>query len=219
LEGIMKLETRAFQVELRASDDGHKIIGHAAVFNKWSQDLGGFREKILPGAFTRAIDGSDVRALWNHDSNIVLGRTKSGTLKLEEDGKGLKVEITPPSWAEGYMETIKRGDVSEMSFAFTVAVDEWDEKQHERTIKEFDELFDVSPVTYPAYPQTDVKMRMDDRDKTEILESIGRYFEKPKELDSQSTVPDGAGCVGSLDVLRRKKQEVANSIKKSYGGK
>lgn len=163
---IMKVEKRAYPVELRVAEDEHKIIGHAAIFNKWSEDLGGFKERIQPGAFLSALESSDVRALWNHDPNIVLGRTKSGTLTLEEDSKGLKVEIVPPSWASGYMETIKRGDVSEMSFAFVVAEggDEWEENK--RTIKEFRQILDVCPCTYPAYPQTDLKIRS-------LLEQIG----------------------------------------------
>lgn len=155
------VEKRSFQVELRASEDGNKIVGRAAVFNKWSEDLGGFREQILPGAFANALKKSDVKALWNHDSNIVLGRSKAGTLKLEEDDKGLNIEIDPPSWAGGYIETIKRGDVTEMSFAFIVAKggDEWNDEHNKRTITEYEEIMDVSPVTYPAYPQTSVKVR------------------------------------------------------------
>jgi HK97 family phage prohead protease len=165
----MEVEKRSFPVELnveKRGNEGEKIRGHAAVFDKWSEDLGGFREQIKPGAFTKALKASDVKALWNHDSNIVLGRTKSGTLKLEEDDKGLSVEITPPSWANGYMETIKRGDVSEMSFAFIVGKDEWNDDGNQRTITEYDELLDVSPVTYPAYPQTSVKIRS-------LIEKVG----------------------------------------------
>ena len=203
----MKIEKRAFPAELRVEgEEKRKIIGHAVVFNKLSEDLGGFREKVLPGAFTNALKDSDVRALWNHDSNIVLGRTKAGTLKLEEDDKGLKVEIDPPSWAEGYMETITRGDVSEMSFAFTVATEEWDDKKKERTIKEVNKLFDVSPVAYPAYPQTSVKVRMDDIDKNDIIEGVGRYLhpDQSEKLDSQGADSDGSGRVGNLDILRKR---------------
>lgn len=206
--GTAPVETRAFPVEMRVAEDGQKITGHAAVFNKLSEDLGGFREQILPGAFTKALKRSDVRALWNHDANIVLGRTKAGTLRLEEDDKGLRVEIDPPSWASGYMETIKRGDVNEMSFAFTVAEDEIDGEKNIRSIREFDRIYDVSPVTYPAYPQTSVKVRMDEADKAEIVDKIGSYFSKPDEPDIQGSGPDGAGSVDSVE-LKRQRLELA----------
>jgi len=156
-------EKRSYEVEMRVEDgDEPKIRGHAAVFNKLSVPLTGFREKVSPGAFLESIENSDIRALWNHNPDYVLGRNKSGTLNLEEDKKGLAIEITPPDtqWARDLMETIKRGDVDQMSFAFQVKKDSWDEtgKESVRTLEEV-ELFDVSPVTYPAYPQTDVKVR------------------------------------------------------------
>jgi len=156
-------EERAYKVEMRVEDgDEPKITGHAAVFSKLSVDLMGFREKVAPGAFAGSIEKSDIRALWNHNPDYVLGRNKSGTLHLEEDKKGLAIEISPPDtqWARDLMETIKRGDVDQMSFAFQVVKDSWDEsgKEKIRTLEEV-ELFDVSPVTYPAYPQTDVKVR------------------------------------------------------------
>jgi HK97 family phage prohead protease len=156
-------EERSYQVEMRVEDgDKPKIRGHAAVFDKLSVPLMGFREKVSPGAFSKSIKKSDIRALWNHNPDYVLGRNKSGTLTLEEDNKGLAIEISPPDtqWARDLMETIRRGDVDQMSFAFQVAKDSWDEsgKESVRTLEEVD-LFDVSPVTYPAYPQTDVKVR------------------------------------------------------------
>jgi len=162
-EENMEREERSYKVEMRVEGgDEPKIRGHAAVFNKLSVDLMGFKEKVAPGAFIQSIENSDIRALWNHNPDYVLGRNKSGTLSLEEDKKGLAIEISPPDtqWARDLMETIKRGDVDQMSFAFQVKKDSWDEtgKESVRTLEEV-ELFDVSPVTYPAYPQTDVKVR------------------------------------------------------------
>ncbi len=161
-EGI---ERRAFPfMEIRVdSGEQPKIVGHAAVFDKLSVNLGGFREKIAPGAFANAIKKNDIRALWNHDPNFVLGRNKSKTLTLAEDEKGLAIEIVPPDaqWAKDLMETIRRGDVDQMSFGFRVIKDTWEfieGKDSIRTLQEV-ELFDVSPVTFPAYPQTDVKVR------------------------------------------------------------
>jgi HK97 family phage prohead protease len=151
--------------ELRADTDEDgvtKLTGYAAVFNKLSEPLGGFREKIAPGAFKNSIKDGDVRALWNHDTNLVLGRTTSGTLALKEDKKGLHVEIEPPNTRAGQdaVESIKRGDVNQMSFGFITISDEWNVHKEEniRTLIEVD-LFDVSPVTFPAYPQTKISAR------------------------------------------------------------
>lgn len=155
----MDREIRAIQAEFRIQqkeNEPTKIIGYAARFNELSEEMWGMREKIAPGAFTEAIGKSDVRALWNHDPNYVLGRTKNGTLQIREDEHGLFYEVTPPDaqWARDLVESIKRGDVDQSSFAFTVDVEQWDESSEPsiRTIVKVRELFDVSPVTYPAYP-------------------------------------------------------------------
>lgn len=171
-------ERRCFQVEelrVESKDDRPVIRGYAAVFNSLSENLRGFREIVKPGAFTKTIeDGSDVRALWNHDVNYVLGRTKSNTLRLEQDSRGLRVEIDPPDtqWAKDHIESIRRGDVSQMSFGFRVMKDSWsraDPESEDRKIpiRELIEvsLFDVSPVTYPAYPETTVDIRSTLREK------------------------------------------------------
>ena len=153
------MEIRTIQSEFRVkSEDGKaQISGYAAVFNELSDDLGGFREKIQPGAFSEAIVNDDVRALWNHDSNYVLGRNKAGTLKLSEDEHGLHyvVDLPDTQWAKDLSESIKRGDVTQSSFGFMVDSDEWS-KQDGETVRTLTKvtLFDVSPVTYPAYPQT-----------------------------------------------------------------
>ncbi len=162
------IEQRVFQLnEFRvgAGDDGKpKIIGHAAVFNSLSEDLGGFREKIAPGAFRKTIREADIRALINHDSNLVLGRNKSGTLKLKEDADGLYIENDPPdtTYANDLLVVMERGDVNQMSFMFQVIKDQWDEdlekKEYTRTLIEV-KLYDVSVVTFPAYPATDASVR------------------------------------------------------------
>ena len=166
-----KKDERGFEFELReATDDAPAmLIGYAARFNTWSEDLGYFKERIRPGAFKKALMSSDVRALYNHDSNqLPLGRTPK-TLRLAEDTKGLKVEIDLPETrsAEDLMTSIKRGDISQMSFGFTVAEDGdvWIEKDGEtkRTINEVKELFDVSPVVYPAYKATKIAVRTSEK--------------------------------------------------------
>ena len=133
-------------------------MGYAARFNELSEVMWGFREKISPGAFIDALKTSDVRALWNHDPNHVLGRAKAGTLKVWEDEVGLRYEVVPPDaqWAQDLLRSMERGDVDQSSFAFTVAKDEWndDEEMPVRTIVKVERLYDVSPVTYPAYPST-----------------------------------------------------------------
>lgn len=139
------------------------IHGVAAVVESLSEELWGFREKIAPGAFDAALGRSDVRGLFNHDPNMILGREKAGTMRLWVDTSGLRYEIPelPESRAD-VAEAIQRGDVDGNSFAFTVERDEWeyhDDGRATRTILEFGELFDVGPVTYPAYPATKVSAR------------------------------------------------------------
>jgi uncharacterized protein len=167
----MKIERRWFQSpNLRLDGKGAesekdiKIRGHAAIFNELSVDLGGFREKIDPGAFAKSILEDDVRALWNHNADMVLGRNTSGTLKLTEDERGLAIEIDPPDTQLGrdVMCLMQRGDVTQMSFGFTVPEggERWEMMGGVaiRTLTAVN-LFDVSPVTYPAYEGTDVAAR------------------------------------------------------------
>lgn len=141
------------------------IEGYASVFDSWSEELGGnspFREKVVKGAFEETIQIDDIRALFNHDPNYVLGRNKAGTLTLEEDEKGLKVRIVPPdtTWAKDLLVSIKRGDITQMSFGFTVILDRWSYEDN-IDVRELlkVKLFDVSPVTFPAYAQTECGIR------------------------------------------------------------
>ena len=163
----MEIERRTFVVEgiKFETRDGSKlpvIRGHAAVFNTLSLDLGGFREQIKPGAFKEAIETDDVRALFNHDPNYPLGRNKSGTLRLTEDERGLAIELDPADtqYARDLVTSMERGDITQMSFGFSVKPggQDWAEGEDGMTIRTLTNLrlYDVSPVTYPAYPQTDV---------------------------------------------------------------
>ena len=175
--GVVKKEDKSLRecrfihnAEIRAkSGDKPGLEGYAAVFNQRSEVLGffvPFRETIMPGAFSRALqENQDVRALINHDSNLVLGRTKSGTLALTEDDKGLRFSLDLPSTqaARDLLELVQRGDIDQCSFAFRALKDAWtDEPDADgnwaREIHDAD-LFDVSIVTYPAYPQTSVGER------------------------------------------------------------
>ena len=158
-----ELERRCLPTsELRIGIENNqpKITGYAAVFNTWADIGGWFRESIRPGAFAKTIKEADVRALLNHNENYVLGRNKAGTLKLREDAKGLAVEIDPvdATWANDLMKSMRRGDVNQMSFGFTVNKEELDAAKDERTLVDVT-LFDVSVVTYPAYPTTSAQVR------------------------------------------------------------
>jgi HK97 family phage prohead protease len=177
---IPNRETRVLsgQVELRATDDESakpKVRGYAAVYGRESENLGSndyqFREIIEPGAFDDVLK-DDVRALLNHDPNFILARSKNGegTLTIGTDDTGLFYEFDAPDTQAGrdLTESLRRGDIDQSSFSFTVSKEgqTWEEKQEgdgptfiKRTITKVARLFDVSPVTYPAYPDATVALR------------------------------------------------------------
>ena len=166
LQNNEKVERRIYGTELRVAPGPNPVIeGYAAVFDKLSEPMMGMREIIRPGAFTRTLkEDADVRALVDHDPSKILGRVKSGTLTLTEDKMGLRVKINPPDTQAGrdIVESIRRGDVDQMSFAFVTREDKWesDEEGNAVTRELLDvDLFDVSPVTFPAYPDTTVAVR------------------------------------------------------------
>jgi len=156
------------KVEFRADGDARRIVGYAAKFDRDSQPLGwsGFIERIAPGAFKKTIKEADVRALFNHEPNIVLGRNKAGTLDLSEDATGLRYEIEPDmgnTQTADVVRMIERGDVSQSSFGFEVVKVEWvypqaDDEPLLRILREV-KLWDVSPVTFPAYLDTEVEVK------------------------------------------------------------
>jgi len=164
---MSEFERRVIETnELRAERDGRgmRLIGYAAIFNTWSHDLGGFREIVAPGAFSRSLNG-DVRALFNHDPNLVLGRTTNGTLQLREDSKGLLIDLLLPDvgYARDLWTLVERGDVSQMSFGFRIPPggDKWAKGNDGLALRTLlnVELGDVSAVTYPAYEETVVSAR------------------------------------------------------------
>ncbi len=163
-------ERRFFRCEVRADPgaegQGTKIVGYGATFNSLSENLGGFREIIKPGSFDGVMQ-DDVRGLFNHDRNFVLGRTKSGTLHLSIDDEGLRYEIDAPSTQtvqDLVLAPMLRGDIDASSFQFKVAHDgeRWfydDDGLLTREITKFARLYDVGPVAFPAYPDATAASR------------------------------------------------------------
>ena len=165
--GKMKHETRNFDAdfELRDENDGMTFVGYAAKFNSWSEDLGGFREQIEPGAFKRSLRArGDVKLLVNHDTGRVLASTRAGTMRLTEDNIGLRVEASLPNNTEGrdMAESLRRGDYSKMSFGFSVMKDSWNAEMTERSLKSV-KLFEASIVAFPAYSETEAMVRSLDK--------------------------------------------------------
>ena len=174
-------------IEIENRQEGEKenrvIVMYPAVFNQWSQDLGGFRERVLPGAFEETILQDNIIAAFNHDDNQLLGRNTSGTLELEEDARGLRAVIDPP---DGYLgdyviNLIERGDIEGGSFRFEAEEEEWRftdnaEELDERELEKC-RLIDVGPVTHPAYPDTEAEV--DNRNLE--LRSAEEVHQKAKE--------------------------------------
>ena len=161
-----KKEVRFLGREMRAagSKDKPKLAGYAAKFNSLSEDLGGFVEVIRPGAFTRTLSqGADVRCLFNHDENLILGRTKAGSLRLKEDNIGLHFEVDVPQSRMDVYEAVQRGDVDQCSFGFSCVDENFTQNPagQPATLRELldVDLFDCSIVTYPAYANTSVSAR------------------------------------------------------------
>ena len=180
------------KAEVRAAGDGKPamISGYSARFNELSVVLYGmFRERIAPGAFAETIAADDIRSLWNHNADYVLGRNVNGTLRLREDEIGLFMEVDPPDTQAGKdaLISVQRGDVSQQSFMFDVQPegDDWYEDaegQLIRTLKRV-RLYEVSPVTFPAYPQTSAEARGEN--KNEGLPTLPRWVEKRLNSDGK----------------------------------
>lgn len=153
------------KVEWRAADDGPGVLrGYAAVFNRYSQNLGGFVESVDPGAFTKSLaDDVPVMARYNHDDNYLLGTTEARTLTLEVDGTGLRYDVQLPDTSAGRDVRVlgERGDLRYSSFAFYTLEDEWSYTEQGfplRTLRAV-QLVDVAPVNNPAYRDTTVAVR------------------------------------------------------------
>jgi HK97 family phage prohead protease len=186
-----------FEYRMEETEDGKRVIrGHGSVFNSLSEDLGGFREIIHTGAFDKALAKSDIRCLINHDANLILGRNTSGTLEVSIDETGLRYscELPDTSYARDLSVSLDRGDISQSSFAFSM---DWEregeaydyEKRDDGTwvlnIREVDELFDVSPVTYPAYRAADVRSASEYLKRAQDAEEAKPIKPTKEEIEAQ----------------------------------
>ncbi|MDG4826026.1 HK97 family phage prohead protease [Asanoa sp. WMMD1127] len=162
---MAEIERRVFlsEVEVRsAGENRHTIVGYAYRFNARSQNLGGFKETILEGAGAESVKADDIRALMNHDPNLILGRNRAETLRVAEDSNGLHYEIDADeriSYVRDLLIALERGDVSQSSFGFQVNPqgEAWTRDEDDFPLRSVSSLrlFDVSPVTYPAYLTSD----------------------------------------------------------------
>ena len=201
-EKTITMEKRYFNIETRTEkrEDGTTTItGHAAVFNQLSSDLGGFREVISPNAFENVLN-DDVRALVNHDPNLLLARTTSGTLKLEQTDEGLQYSFDVPDTTYGrdLVISMERGDISQSSFAFTIEEDSWESTADGeiRTINKVKNLYDVSPVTYPAYP--------DANDLTLAKRSLALHKEKEENKKQEKDLVQRSLLALKIELKKRK---------------
>ena len=230
----MKKELRTIhsdiKMEKRSDEDESMVLrGYAAVFNERTS-LGYFDEVILPGAFRNALDeGQDVRALVDHDPSRIIARSKdggkTGTLRMVEDERGLAVEIDVADTTVGrdLMESVRRGDVSQMSFAFGVRSDDGDEVIEEksgrilRRLKDLN-LFDVSPTTYPAYEGTEIGVRSEVRSITEITEDVRSRISGKEPLAETESGESAQAVEFDIEAVRSViKEEIRNALKEVIG--
>ncbi len=166
-EVVSKFEQRTFaisNIEVRAEENMPPVVaGDVVMFEQLSVPLWGFREKVRKGAFEKSLRKAVVKALWNHNSDLVLGSTKNRTLKLWEDDLALRFELELPdtTWGRDAAKSIDRGDVDGVSFGFEVVRDEWDYDDPSDVIRTLIEvnLYEISPTPFPAYPDSSVDMR------------------------------------------------------------
>ena len=168
-----QIETREIEtdvIEIREENSENKtIVGYAVKWNKPSETLGfskRFKEVFVKGAFKESLQNDDQRALWSHDTSKVLGRTKNNTLRLFEDDVGLRIELDLPNTTLGIdtYKTVKRGDIDGVSFGFRMQKQFWDDKDKNNIIRKITKakLLEISPVAFPAYPDSLVSARSHD---------------------------------------------------------
>lgn len=209
----VEIRTLPGVVEFRAADSGKKLAGYAAVFNKRSQNLGGFVEEVDPVAFNKSLgDGVPVLARFNHEDQFLLGTTEAETLRLVTDGTGLHYEVDLPDTSTGRDVAVlaERGDLRYSSFAFRTISDSWGETEEGFPLRRLTavQLVDVAPVVNPAYRDTTTGLRSlaehykldPDEVKAEALKGNLRRL-----LDRKGTEPGQVANHPPLAVLRAKR--------------
>ena len=185
-------EQREFRME-NAEYEGNTIRGYAAVYNSDSEWMGGFYEQIEAGAFDSVLD-NDVRAYFNHDENLLLGRVSSGTLRISTDKRGLFYEVDLPNttYANDLVELMKRGDVNQSSFAFLIEKDRWEQRDGltYRIIEKVSRLLDVSPVAQPAYPDATSELKTRDLETETKEETQSAAVEDTASEKAESKADD-----------------------------
>jgi uncharacterized protein len=184
-----ELRVNSTDIEVRAEGDGMTFTGYASVFNSPSEDLGGFIEYVAPGAFKRSLQSrNEVKLLWNHDSGEPLASLRGGTMQLVEDSRGLKVTAQLPNTTRGrdIAELLRTKVIDSMSFGFNVIRDSWSSDGKTRTLESV-RLFEVSVVSFPAYPSTVAQVRSAQPtiNPDELADALLK-LESGEELDDKS---------------------------------
>jgi HK97 family phage prohead protease len=206
-------EQRTIDVDVQDIDTrGRTLHGYAAVYNVESDDLGGFRERIAPGAFGSVLD-ADVRALLNHDPSQVLGRTKSGTLRLHDEQRGLRFEVDLPDSPLGanVREAVRRKDIDGASFRFTVDRESW--QGDLRTVESVKELKDVTVATFGAYPAASVELRTKPETNEATQKEQGAVEE---QNNTEERTEEARPPAGSLRVEERTEAPIFRSLADMY---
>jgi HK97 family phage prohead protease len=191
--------------ELRAvtnPDGSRSIQGYAAVFNALSVDMGGWQEMIAPGAFSRCLmTNPDVVCLRDHDNSILLGRTSSKTLSVEQDNVGLRFDCSLPNTtqASDLVALIERGDLSGCSFSFIAKKDDWKTDATGKTVRTVidADLFDVSVVSEPAYPDTTLSLRNAPKEVRSAIKAKSKRDDD--DMESDSAPDDATDCTCDCD--------------------
>lgn len=204
-------EQRTIDVDVGSLDTrGRMVVGYAAVYNVLSEDLGGYRERIAPGAFAGVLD-SDVRALLNHDPNEVLGRTRSGTLRLFDEQRGLRFELDLPDspLGENVREAVRRGDIDGASFRFVVGDEEWTDEV--RTLTKVERLLDVTLATFAAYPAASIELRTRLKEEPKVEDAL----EVQAEAEERTEPPKGGLRVADVNEGRAEQRTLLGAFREA----